>query len=101
MGYNQHMQIEMTETYSDWENNLRDLVVRARIHARVERLALGNPGQHRVLTHGVCELKLDFGAGYRVYYTQRGKRLIILLAGGDKSTQSADIRTAIALANNL
>jgi len=95
------MQIEMTETYSDWENNLRDLVVRARIQARVERLALGNPGQHRVLTHGVCELKLDFGAGYRVYYTQRGKRLIILLAGGDKSTQSADIRTAIALANNL
>ncbi len=95
------MQIEMTETYSDWENNLKDLVVRARIQARVERLALGNPGQHRVLTKGVCELKLDFGAGYRVYYTQRGKRLIMLLAGGDKSTQSADIRTAIALAKNI
>lgn len=95
------MQIKMTETYSDWENNLRDLVVRARIQARVARLAAGNPGQHRVLTGGVCELKLSFGAGYRVYYTQRGKTLIVLLAGGDKSSQRADIKTAITLANNL
>jgi len=95
------MQIEMTETYSDWENNLKDLVVRARVQARVARLALGNPGQHRVLTGGVCELKLDFGAGYRVYYMQRGKTLIVLLAGGDKSSQSADIKAAISLAKNL
>ncbi len=95
------MQIETTETYSDWENSLRDLVVRARIQARIARLALGNLGQHRVLTGGVCELKLDFGAGYRVYYTQRGKTLIVLLAGGDKSSQRADIQTALALANNL
>lgn len=95
------MQIETTETYNNWENSLKDLVVRARIQARIERLAGGNPGQHRVLTNGVCELKLDFGAGYRVYYTQRGRRVTVLLAGGDKSTQSADIRTAIALAKNL
>ncbi|NOT82301.1 MAG: type II toxin-antitoxin system RelE/ParE family toxin [Gallionella sp.] len=95
------MQIEMTEAYSDWENSLRDLVVRARIQARIARLALGNPGQHRVLTGGVCELKLDFGAGYRVYYTQRGKTLIVLLAGGDKSSQRADIQTALTLADNL
>jgi putative addiction module killer protein len=95
------MQIEMTETYSGWENSLRDLVVRARIQARVARLAAGNPGQHRVLTGGVCELKLDFGAGYRVYYIQRGKTLIVLLAGGDKSSQRVDIQTALALANNL
>jgi putative addiction module killer protein len=100
-GYNRTMQIEMTETYRDWENNLRDLVVRARIQARIARLAMGNPGQHRVLSSGVCELKLDFGAGYRVYYTQRGKMLIILLAGGDKSSQSVDIKTAILLAKNL
>jgi putative addiction module killer protein len=95
------MHIEMTQTYSDWENNLKDLVVRARIQARIERLAQGNPGQHRALTGGVSELKLDFGAGYRVYYTQRGKTLIVLLAGGDKSSQSADIKTAISLAKNL
>lgn len=95
------MRIEITQTYSDWENNLKDLVVRARIQARIERLARGNPGQHRVLTGGVSELKLDFGAGYRVYYTQRGKTLIVLLAGGDKSSQSADIKIAISLAKNL
>ena len=95
------MHIEMTQTYSDWENNLKDLVVRARIQARIERLAQGNPGQHRALTGGVSELKLDFGAGYRVYYTQRGKTLIVLLAGGDKSSQSTDIKAAISLAKNL
>lgn len=54
-----------------WENNLKDLVVRARIQARIERLAQGNAGQHRVLTGGVSELKLDFGVGYRVHYTAR------------------------------
>lgn len=95
------MQIEMTETYSDWENSLKDLVVRARVQARIARLVMGNAGQHRVLSGGVCELKLDFAAGYRVYYIQRGKTLIVLLAGGDKSSQSADIKTAIALAKNL
>jgi putative addiction module killer protein len=95
------MQIEMTETYSDWENSLKDLVVRARVQARIARLVMGNAGQHRVLSGGVCELKLDFVAGYRVYYIQRGKTLIVLLAGGDKSSQSADIKTAIALAKNL
>jgi putative addiction module killer protein len=68
---------------------------------RVDRLVHGNPGQHRNLTSGVCELKIDVGPGYRVYYTERRGELIILLAGGDKSTQQQDIRTAIALANNL
>lgn len=95
------MHIEMTDAYSDRENNLKDLVVRARIQARIERLAKGNAGQHRVLSGGVSELKLGFGAGYRVYYTQRGNTLIVLLAGGDKSSQSADIKTAIRLAKNL
>ena len=61
------MHIEMTETYSDWENNLKDLVVRARIQARIERLAQGNAGQHRVLTGGVGKLKLDFGFDFTTY----------------------------------
>jgi putative addiction module killer protein len=67
----------------------------------VDRLVHGNPGQHRVLTDGVCELKVDFGPGYRVYYTERAGVLIVLLAGGDKSSQQQDIKTAIALANGL
>jgi len=68
---------------------------------RVDRLVHGNPGQHRRLTEGVCELKIDFGPGYRVYYKERGGEIIILLAGGDKSTQQRDIQTAISLAQNL
>ena len=95
------MRVEMTEVYRDWINGLRDTAGRARIQVRVDRLAHGNPGQRRALREGVCELKIDFGPGYRVYYAERGKVLIILLAGGDKSTQRADIKTAIELARNL
>ena len=61
----------------------------------------GNPGQHRNLTGGVSELKVDVGPGYRVYYSQRGSRLLLLLAGGDKSSQSKDIELAIKLAQNF
>jgi putative addiction module killer protein len=91
----------MTEVYRDWINSLKDRAGRARIQVRVDRLAHGNPGQHRNLAGGIAELKIDFGPGYRVYYTERGGELIILLAGGDKSTQRQDIKTAITLARNL
>lgn len=79
----------------------RDRAARARIQVRVDRLVHGNPGQHRNLTDGVCELKIDFGPGYRVNYTERAGELVILLAGGDKSTQQQDIKAAVALARNL
>lgn len=95
------MRVQMTEVYLDWINALKDRAGRARIQVRVDRLAYGNPGQHRNLTDGVSELKIDFGPGYRVYYTERGGELIILLAGGDKSTQQQDIKAAISLAKNL
>lgn len=94
------MRVEETEVYRAWINGLRDIRGRARIQVRVDRLVHGNPGQHRNLTGGVSELKIDFGPGYRVYYTQRGTRLILLLAGGDKSTQEQDIKRAIELARN-
>jgi len=64
-------------------------------------LLMGNPGQHRALTDGVRELKVDFGPGYRVYYTEREGILIVLLAGGDKASQTKDIKRAIALARQL
>ena len=95
------MRVQMTEEYRDWINSLKDRVGRARVQVRVDRLVHGNPGQHRVLTDGVCELKVDFGPGYRVYYTERAGVLIVLLAGGDKSSQQQDIRTAISLAKGL
>jgi len=101
MGYNTRMRVQMTEIYRDWTNSLKDLAGRARIQVRVERLIHGNPGQHRNLAGGVSELRIDFGPGYRVYYTERGGDLIVLLAGGDKSTQQQDIKAAIALASNL
>lgn len=95
------MHVQMTEVYLDWISTLKDRVGRARIQVRVDRLAHGNPGVHRNLTHGVSELKIDVGPGYRVYYTERNGELIVLLAGGDKSTQQQDIKAAIALAANL
>lgn len=95
------MRVETTEVYREWINGLKDVAGRARIQVRVDRLAHGNPGQHRVLSNGVCELKIDVGPGYRVYYIKQQDVLIILLAGGDKSTQSVDIRTAISMAKNL
>lgn len=93
--------IRKTALYSTWFDALRDRQARARIDARVFRLAGGNPGQHRVLTGGVVEMKIDYGPGYRVYYTQRGDRLVLLLIGGDKSTQQRDIDTALKLAKEL
>ena len=95
------MRVLMTEVYRDWIDSLRDREGRARIQMRIDRLVHGNPGQVRALTGGVSELKIDFGPGYRIYYTERRKELIVLLAGGDKSTQQQDIKTALVLVNNL
>jgi putative addiction module killer protein len=95
------MRIETTRAFREWLDGLRDLVGRARIQARIGRLASGNPGLHRVLSDGVRELKIDAGPGYRVYDVQRARVTIVLLAGGDKSTQREDIAHAIALARNL
>ncbi len=74
---------------------------RARIQARIERLAAGNAGDVKPVGEGVSELRIDYGPGYRVYFTKRGRKLVILLAGGDKSTQTGDIKTALRLASNL
>jgi len=101
MGYNSAMRVAETELYREWINALKDRTGRARIQVRVDRLVHGNPGKHRNLSDGVSELKIDFGPGYHVYYTQRGTRLLLLLAGGDKSTQQNDIETAIYLARNF
>ena len=95
------MRVEKTDEYRDWIDALKDHAGRARILVRVDRLTHGNPGQHRDLTGGISELKVDVGPGYRVYYTQRGTRLLLLLVGGEKSTQQKDIAKAIALAKNF
>lgn len=89
------MRVEKTDDYRDWIDGLRDISGRARILMRIDRLIHGNPGTHRNLTGGVSELKIDVGPGYRVYYSQRGNFLLLLLVGGDKSTQQKDIERAI------
>ncbi len=91
------MRVEKTDEYRDWIDGLKDLSGRAQILVRVERLIHGNPGVHRNLTEGVSELKVDVGPGYRVYYSQQGHRLLLLIAGGDKSTQVQDIAKALKL----
>ena len=95
------LKIRKTDVYAIWIDSLRDLQGRARILVRVERLAAGNPGDVKPVGEGVLELRIDFGPGYRVYFTQRGREIVILLAGGDKSSQSTDIKTALRLAKNL
>ena len=95
------MRVEKTDEFRDWIDTLKDRAGRARILVRIDRLIDGNPGQHRDLTDGVSELKIDLGPGYRVYYAQRGTRLLLMLAGGDKSTQQKDIAKAIQLAKDF
>jgi putative addiction module killer protein len=93
--------IRKTETYARWLDGLRDIRARACVLVRVERLAAGNPGDVRPVGEGVSEMRIDYGPGYRVYYTQRGREVVVLLAGGDKGTQATDIKTALRLAHNL
>jgi putative addiction module killer protein len=94
-------EIRKTETYSRWLDGLRDIRARARVQVRIERLAAGNPRDVRPMGEGVSEMRIDYGSGYRVYYTQCGREVVILLAGGDKRTQATDIKTALRLARNL
>lgn len=95
------IEIRQTDTFSDWLSGLRDRQARVRIQIRIDRLALGNPGDVKPVANGVSELRISYGPGYRVYYVQRGSTMIILLAGGDKSTQSKDIKQALSLADEV
>jgi putative addiction module killer protein len=95
------IEIRQTETFSKWLSELRDRQARARIQTRIDRLQLGLAGDVKPVGEGVSELRIDYGPGYRIYFVQRGRALIILLAGGDKRTQDTDIKTALKLARDL
>ncbi len=95
------MEIRQTEAYALWFDSLRDTRARARIDIRIRRLSLGNPGDVKPVGEGVSELRIDYGPGYRVYFLQKGKTLVILLAGGNKDTQDRDIKTALELAREI
>ena len=95
------IEIRKTDLFAQWLDALRDLKARARIQARIERLANGNAGDVEPVGEGVSELRIDYGPGYRVYFKKRGRELIVLLAGGDKSTQAKDIKAVLRLARDL
>jgi putative addiction module killer protein len=89
-----------TRTFDAWIETLRDRQARQRIAARLTRLQAGNPGDVKALGEGISELRIDYGPGYRIYFTRRGPLIVLLLCGGDKSTQAKDIKKAIAAAKD-
>jgi putative addiction module killer protein len=94
-------EVRQTESFVRWLTGLRDRRARARVQVRIDRLALGNPGDVKPVGGGLSEMRIDCGPGYRVYFVERGTAVVILLAGGDKRTQERDIAAARELASNL
>jgi putative addiction module killer protein len=95
------IEVRRTEIFAKWLAGLRDLNAKGRIASRISRLESGNPGDVKPVGGGVSELRIDHGPGYRVYFAKQGKEIVILLCGGDKRTQDADIKTAKAMAKEL
>ncbi len=95
------LELRKTDEFATWLDDLRDVRARARIQVRIQRLAHGNPGDVKPVREGVSEMRIDYGPGYRVYFTRRGNVLVVLLCGGDKRTQDADITRAVRLAREL
>jgi putative addiction module killer protein len=95
------IEIRKTGVFAKWLDRLKDIRARALVLARIERMALGNPGDIKVVGQGVSEMRIHHGPGYRIYFTKRDKELVILLAGGSKRSQAKDIKTAIKLVQSL
>ncbi|MHB1351298.1 MAG: type II toxin-antitoxin system RelE/ParE family toxin [Desulfobulbaceae bacterium] len=95
------IEIRKSELFAEWFNSLRDRQARVRIQARIDRAELGNFGDCKPVGNGVSEMRIHYGPGYRVYFVKRGEILVILLAGGDKNSQSKDIAAAINLAQQI
>ena len=94
-------EIRQTDAFAKWYRGLRDQRAKARIDVRIRRLELDNPGDVKPVGEGVSEMRIDAGPGYRVYFTRQGERIIILLCGGTKQRQDADVATAKKLAAEL
>ncbi|WP_150292914.1 MULTISPECIES: type II toxin-antitoxin system RelE/ParE family toxin [Pseudomonas] len=93
--------IQQTQAFTNWRSSIRDLRAKIAIGRRIERASMGNLGDVKTLGEGISEMRIDVGVGYRVYFTLRGRKIVILLAGGDKSSQDADIRRAKKLAKEI
>ena len=88
------IELKQTETFRKWRTRLKDQGIRARIASRLDRLAFGNAGDVKPVGQGISELRIDYGPGYRIYFQQRNSMIVVLLCGGNKATQEADIKTA-------
>jgi putative addiction module killer protein len=95
------LEVRQTDSYAEWFENLRDRAAKTRIDIRIRRLSIGNPGDSKPVGEGVSELRVDHEPGYRIYFIQKGSVYVVLLAGGDKSSQDKDIRNAKLLAREL
>jgi len=95
------MEVRQTDLYSRWFKKLKDPRAKAKIDIRIRRLSLGNPGDAEPIGKGLSELRIDYGPGYRIYFMRRGDEFVLLLAGGDKSSQQRDIKQAHELAENV
>jgi putative addiction module killer protein len=93
--------VRETENFKNWIRSLKDRIAQSIIIARIRRISVGNFGDSKPVGDGIFELRIDYGPGFRVYFTQREQEIIILLCGGDKSTQSRDIETAKWIAKNI
>lgn len=98
IAYIKMISVHETDAFADWLDKLHDARAKARIIRRIDRLANGYPGDVKPVGQGVSELRIDYGPGYRVYFIQRGALLIVLLCGGDKRRQEADINRAKKMA---
>lgn len=95
------IEVRQTEEFSRWLHRLKNSEAASRIIARLRRMELGNPGDAKGIGRGVMEMRIDYGAGYRVYYVRRGEKFVVLLCGGDKRTQRKDIERALRLAEEV
>lgn len=95
------IEVRQTDIFANWFNRLRDRKAKARVQARIDRIEIGNFGDIAPVGEGVSELRIHYGPGYRVYFVQRGSVVVILLSGGDKSSQNADIKRAKEIAKQL
>jgi putative addiction module killer protein len=95
------IEVRRTDEFSGWLHRFRDANAVARIVGRIRRMEMGNPGDYRSVGMGILEMRIDYGPGYRIYFTKRGAQIVILLCGGDKRTQQTDIKRAQKLAETL
>jgi putative addiction module killer protein len=95
------IEVRQTEIFKNWFKHLKDRKAKARVQARIDRIEIGNVGDVASVGEGVRELRIHYGPGYRVYFVQRGQVVVILLSGGDKSSQDSDIKKAKEIARQL